>query len=313
MKILAAMKRPEYVFRPAQILRRLRFQLRAPRPGYRSVQLPWGLPIRVEPGEEMGSAICRAGVYELAICECISRLVDPGDLAVDAGANIGQMTSIMALRAGPRGKVVAVEPHPAIFADLQHNIAIWKKSTAVAPVEARNSALSNRDGAADLLVPSNFQANRGVAFLEGSLPKHGSERLQVAIERLDSLVEPGEKVGFLKIDVEGHQLEVAQGAERLLASGSIRDIVFEESARPDRPHAYFPGQGSAPQGLSEYLEALGYTVFAVEELLMGPAIRTHQECAVPAMDIPLNYLATVDPGRLVARMSRRGWTVFNGK
>lgn len=100
-----AMVRPKFVLRPAQIGRRLACELPSTKETYKTVRLPWGLPIRVRPAESIGAVIRHRGVHDLPVCELISRLIEPGELAVDAGANIGQMTGLMAVTAGPRGKV----------------------------------------------------------------------------------------------------------------------------------------------------------------------------------------------------------------
>src|SRR5579863_10360378 len=122
MRIGAALQRPEYIFRPSQIVRRLRWGFRAASERYSTVRLPWGLPIRVERTETLGESIGRLGVYQLPVCESILRLVDPDEAAIDAGANIGLMTSIIAVAVGPNGRVISFEPHPQIFGELSLNV-----------------------------------------------------------------------------------------------------------------------------------------------------------------------------------------------
>jgi FkbM family methyltransferase len=300
MEILTSIRRPEYVRRPSQIIRRLMFEFRSTSSAYCTVKLPWGLPFRVQPGENIGAIICRAGVHELPVCECIGRLVDAGDLAVDAGANIGQMTGIMAIRAGASGKVMAFEPHPSIFDELQFNIASWRKDRRAAPIIAQCLALSDRTGVAQLLIPSDFAQNQGVSFLTGSLDK-GAEggQFDVSVRRLDEVIGSGQKIGFLKIDVEGHELQVLRGAERLLESGSIRDILFEQ-------------QGDPPTATTKFLEDRGYSIYRIAGGFLGPiAVSIGTPFAADA-HASSNYLATLDSNRAITRMTRRGWAVYSG-
>src|SRR5580704_10103514 len=74
--------KPEYVFRPRQLLRRF-----GPRPkgpdDIAEVLLPWGLPFRIRPQEVLGRAIWNTGVYDLAVSEALWRLTDPGETVVD--------------------------------------------------------------------------------------------------------------------------------------------------------------------------------------------------------------------------------------
>ena len=75
--------------------------------------MPWGLQMQIRPNDYIGSCIWGRGIYDLGVSEAIWRLLDKDDLAIDVGANIGHMTGIMARRVGPKGAVIAFEPHPA--------------------------------------------------------------------------------------------------------------------------------------------------------------------------------------------------------
>ena len=124
---------------------------------YETVRLPWDLPISIWPKEALSFVIRRPGVYELPICECISRPLDPGEVALDVGENIGQLASIMAMRTGPSGEVTACEPQPVLFGELQCNIAVWEESLHVVPIAAHNLALSDHVGTATLMARAYFE------------------------------------------------------------------------------------------------------------------------------------------------------------
>jgi FkbM family methyltransferase len=303
VNLLASLRRPEYIFRPSQIVRRLVYEFGAEPTGYATVRLPWGLPIRVQPNEVMGGGIRRLGIHELPSSECICRLVDPGELAVDVGANIGHMTSIMAMRAGAGGQVIAFEPHPAIFNELQYNIAAWKQNPNAAPIAAHNQALSDHAGTAMLMVPEYFEVNHGVCSLASDADTNLlANHLEAAMTTLSAAIGEGKQIGLLKIDVEGHELQVLLGAQRLLASGSVRDILFEDFGVPPTP-------------VTDLLQDNGYTIHRIVlGGLLGPIavpIKTYHPPAGET-DSP-NYLATRDARRLFARISKRGWTVYSNK
>ena len=69
----------------------------------------------MNPKETIGRAILRLGVYDLCVSESICRLLDPGESAIDVGANLGYMTSLMAAKAGKCGSVESFEPHPDLM------------------------------------------------------------------------------------------------------------------------------------------------------------------------------------------------------
>lgn len=298
MKFLDSLQRPEYVFRPSQIIRRLAFEFRSAQPDYENVLLPWGLPLRIQPGEQIGSAIRRLGVHDLSASECVARLIDPGETAIDAGANVGQMTSLMAMRSGPRGTVIAFEPHPGVFQDLAHNLAMWRNMPGLAPIDARRMALSDHDGTAVLSIPTSFNGNHGIASLESNRdPAREVEKCEVQIARLDTLVTAGRHIGLLKIDVEGHELKVLMGAGRLLATGQLRDIVFEDFDAPPTPAA-------------RLLESHGYTVYRIGNSLFGPHLVPAATPIGQGLHDSSNYLATREPQRTAARVAKRGWELF---
>src|SRR5712692_7676636 len=96
------LNKPEYFFRPLQVLQRMAFAIHPP--GIAEVRVPGGLRIRVNTREDIGRSICTQGTYDIATSEAITRLLDGGEVAIDIGANIGWMTSVMARRVGTMGR-----------------------------------------------------------------------------------------------------------------------------------------------------------------------------------------------------------------
>jgi FkbM family methyltransferase len=230
-------------------------------------------------------------------------LLDPGEFAVDVGANIGHMTSIMAMRAGPSGQVMVFEPHPVLFSELQYNISTWEKNPHAAPILASKMALSDHPGSAQLMVPADFEGNHGVCSLESNGEANPeAKHIEVEVTTLSAMVDKGKQIGFLKIDVEGHELQVLLGAQDQLASGSIRDILFEEFR-------------ALPTPVTKLLQDNGYTIYRIVlGTFWGPVLAPIETYQAPAdeKDSP-NYLATRDPGRLLNRMSKRGWRVYSNR
>src|ERR1035438_2469227 len=95
---LEAIGRPEYLFNPRQIWRRLRRHSLCAR---NAIELAWGLPVEVDPSSCVGLDVINIGVHDRVVAEAIYRLLDPSEVAFDVGANIGQNVSMMALVLGP--------------------------------------------------------------------------------------------------------------------------------------------------------------------------------------------------------------------
>lgn len=301
MNLLISLNKPEYIFRPVQILRRFSREWASAKQ-FEDVTLPWGLNIRVRPNETIGSCIWRVGIYDLCISECIWRLLDPGDYAVDVGANIGHMTSIMALRTGRLGNVLAFEPHPEIYEELSTNVDNWLKRNDIGRIVMHKIALGNCSGAGFLEIPDDFERNRGIAALiSGSGEGNAGTGCRVQVEQLDHIIDSKTCIGVLKIDVEGDELEVLQGASELIERQVIRDILFEEHAQPPTP-------------VTSWLEKNGYAVFYLDQRLLGvKAVSISETYRVRGRRDSSNLLATIDKHRALKRLQSKGWNIFGSK
>jgi FkbM family methyltransferase len=287
--------KPQYVFHPGRALRRLTRRFTRPDHEARVVELPWGLPLEVDTGDAIGYSIVVGGVFDPCVTETMHRLIDPGDAVIDAGANLGYMTSLAAARTGPDGRVEAFEPHPIVFELLERNVALWRTAGRVGEITLRRLALSDHTGKGALIPPPEFERQMGLAALAPDPSAAPNEAIPVTLARLDEVVSHA-RVGLLKIDVEGHEAGVLDGARDLLASGAVRDIVFEDH------HAY-PSEATAiVEGAGYRLISLGNDLFGLK--LVAPAERGE----VAAWPGP-SYLATRDPARAVERLGRRGWEV----
>ena len=284
--------KPELWYRPSHLIRRV-FRRLPPGNPELLLPLPWGLPLRARARENIGKQVYAFGVFELPVCETIARLVDPGDHTWDVGANIGHMTSLLAVRAGRTGMVYAFEPHPDVHPQLMANVQAWSSIPNLAPIRVQNLALSNQSGSATLFDAPDTSINCGL----GSLVEHEgmTRRLSIQTQRLDDLLDPAQSIQFLKLDVEGGEISVLEGARRTLAEGRIRDLIFEDHQDGDSPTARF-------------LAAHGYHLFHIGVQLRAPWIGSDRSTRPPLRpwDSP-NRLATRDPERVMARMQPRGW------
>lgn len=297
MKLLSLFK-PEYCYRPGQILRRLNLPNGASE--FAQVRLPWGVPLRVRPQELIGQAILRLGVFELLVTESVWRLTDPGETVADVGANIGYMTSVMARRVGRAGTVWAFEPHPEVFKELDHNSHQWTGG-ANGAIKTVNAAVSESAGELSLKVPDAFSGNRGLSTLEGGA-EEGYTIVTIPGVTLDETLAGVERIGFVKMDVEGHELSVLRGASNLLAGRRVRDWVFEDAA-------------GHPSPVTRLLSDAGYTLFRLKKHFSRPSLlppdapETHGAHEAPESP---NFLATADPDRARQRFAAGGWQALRG-
>ncbi len=153
----------------------------------------------------------------------LPELTDPARAAVDVGGNHGLYAGRLA-RICPR--VHCFEPQPALAMELQEKLP--------RNVTIHSMALSDREGSAELRIPPE---DDGRASLHPGSPVQG-ETLRVPLRRLDDVV--SEPVGFVKIDVEGHEMEVLRGAEHILRRDRPTLLIESEAAhQPGQPFELF--------------------------------------------------------------------------
>jgi FkbM family methyltransferase len=296
MQFLKGVFKPEYLFRPRQIVMRILREVGpAPREA-RVVVLPWKARLTVDPRDIIGSVVWKLGVYELVVSETLWRLIDRGESVFDVGANIGHMTTLMAVRAGKSGHITAFEPHPATFERLSNNIEPLNRLPDAATVQLRNVALSDAKGKKKLILPKDFASNAGTPYIEES-SADGREMgsIPVTIARFDDLFTSAEQIPrLLKVDVEGHEYQVFRGAEKWLRSRTIRDVVFED-------------HGAYPTPAIQLLEGFGYALYRLDRGFFGPLLVNPRSPQRGVRWEPSNFLATADPTRARERMAPRGW------
>jgi FkbM family methyltransferase len=268
---------------------------------------PWGLTIRANPREGVGRHLWDLGIMDLPVSEIIWRLLDLGEVAWDVGANIGAITSLMAVRAGNSGAVWAFEPHPVIHDELKQNVESWRASGCpLAPIRICAKALSDREGEAELFEPAEFGDNHGSASLERPTPSAGASKAEagssfrISTAMLDRELPADLRVGVMKMDVEGHEISVLRGASSALAEKRIRDIVFED-------HCSYPSETSS------ILEKNGYRIFLIDRTFWRPCLLSPTGAAPSVSWLPPNYLATLDPARAAARCAPIGWQCLRGR
>lgn len=163
----------------------------------------------------------------------VRKLVAPGSVAVDLGANIGVYTKALSELVGAHGTVISVEPIPQTFALLSRNV----RSLGLANVTCVNVAVSNVNGEAVMELPDNvtggtnfYQARLVDGSDNGSVV--GKHRARVSTTTLDTLTRRLGSVGFVKCDVEGFELACLMGAGTVLGSHSPAWLM-EVSGNPD--------------------------------------------------------------------------------
>jgi FkbM family methyltransferase len=178
--------------------------------GTHILKIDHGISMKIDPSKDSGVelALYETGTYEPGTLHVFQNFLNEGDCFIDIGANIGLMSIFASKLVGKTGKVISFEAHPETFKWLQFNIDLNKATN----IQANGFALGKRNGSA--LIYDNWDINRGGASLV--VKSAESESYPVEIKVLDDLLDENTIPKLIKIDVEGFELPVLQGAEKTI-------------------------------------------------------------------------------------------------
>lgn len=197
---------------------------------------------------------------------------------IDVGANVGVYTFSAAQRVGETGKVIAIEPFKACVNCLQETSRI----NQLPWVKIYEAAASDHCGSAKLSLHNASELNEVIS--DNSPSSDSANTVTIQCLTLDSLIETENltRVDWLKIDAEGHEIKVLQGAERLLTEFKP-NIIYENIA----------GAHGSNGAIMEYIQAKGYQVYSyrpyIQELV--PVTDANQ------LNSQLNLIAVYNPNK----------------
>jgi FkbM family methyltransferase len=163
----------------------------------------------------------------------IRHLVQRGTIAVDLGANFGMYTKVLSDLVGPAGKVISVEPVPQTFEALSRNV----QRLGMRNVTCVNVAISDSDG--DVVMELPDYETGGINFYQATVVARArdgidsSRQVRVPALRLDTVIAGKGVVGFVKCDVESHELACLSGAKNVLNSHGPAWLVEVSGGDPD--------------------------------------------------------------------------------
>ena len=143
-------------------------------------------------------------------------MISPGMIVTDIGANIGIYTRMFSALTGATGHVHAFEPAPANFEKLEATVS------GLSNVSLQHAAVGAASGTTRLYVSSELNVDHRT-FDSGD----GRVSIDVPLVKLDDYFSPGQRVDFIKIDVQGYELSVLQGAARVLREKNHNRVFME--------------------------------------------------------------------------------------
>jgi FkbM family methyltransferase len=245
------------------------------------------LKIFLHLGNDVSSQLFVEGRYDPNEFYFLNQLLSSGMTVIDLGANEGLYTLFAAKHVGDSGIILSFEPSLREFQRLQDNLALNPEMTNIQTFQI---ALSNTSGSQLLKIAADDHSGQNTL---GDFAYEGIACLNtetVTVRRLDDVLEElaVEAVDVIKIDVEGSEHRVFEGARKTLE----RDrplILFELVDQA------LQKQGSSTHELLSYLRDLGYEIFSWGEFT-GLPIKTIRE--------------SLPDGNLIAAHPSKSWNLL---
>lgn len=246
------------------VARLTRFAAKPWRSQFRSFAFRWlrllpflPLPFRLRFGawwvlrQDQISSTLLEDSFENAEHRFVEGFLQPGMIVLDIGANQGYYTLLASRKVGPQGRVIAFEPSRREVRRLK--LHLWLNHCK--NVEVSTSALGEKTGTAKLHVVLGTES--GCNSLCPPDVSQPTGLLAVSVERLDDVLKARgvTRVDFIKLDVEGAELSVLQGARELLQRSLRPAILAEVQDLRTKPWGY------PAREIISYLSDLGYDWF----------------------------------------------------
>ncbi len=209
---------------------------------------------------DVGARIAVKRTYEQHVTACMRPLLQPGQVFVDVGANIGYFTLLAAANVGPTGHVHAFEPGRKNCDLLQLSLA----ANGFDHVTLHPMAVADIDGTVGFSIGDS----------NGGIDRHNptNRPFQVPAVRLDAFLQDQPRIDLVKMDVEGAEGLALAGMAQLLRRH--QPVIFTEFS----PLALQTVSGVSPEAYLDHLRDLGYVLHVIHRYRgQNPSPQTNAE------------------------------------
>ena len=214
----------------------------------------------VPQNDYVGRSIKYFGDLDKKVTWLVRKVLQPGDHALDIGANLGLVSFKMLERVGPSGKVIAFEPQSRMINYMEQSITL----NGTENLHLQKLGLADKPDKLRLSIPEH---NAGAASFA---LEAGSRFEEVPVTTLDDFYRKNSlgNVRLIKIDVEGFEPQVFVGGKEFFTEIKPYVIVFEENRKSE----------GVPKSIST-IQSYGYDVFSLPKAWFSVSLRPYERGA----------------------------------
>ena len=201
------------------------------------------------------------GIYELPLQQTLVRELQKGDVFYDIGANAGFFSLVGASCVGDNGSVFAFEPLPSNAEAVEEAFA----TNNLTNCHLIRAAVTNHSGQVSFST-SDDSSTAHITSVSGRVK---TETFQVPALTLDEFTQKYPFPDLIKIDVEGAELLVLKGAEKLLKGENQPKLIIEVHANDNN------------DVLRDFLISMGYRLFSLNRQSLTRSDYAHHLLALP--------------------------------
>jgi len=164
----------------------------------------------LDEGKYLDKCIIDLGVFEVTSTEVVRKLVKPGNVVIDVGANIGYYTVLLSKLVGDAGKIISFEPTENYRKILQKNI----DENNITNCMIFPYGLSNQNINAEICIG---ECSATMHWVDNIRPQNTEN---ITLYKLDDIVDKlgVSQIDFIKVDIDGHEPAFLDGAKRTLTN-----------------------------------------------------------------------------------------------
>jgi FkbM family methyltransferase len=188
--------------------------------------------------------------------ELLKKYIKPGDTILDIGANIGFYAKILSELTGPTGKVYCFEPDKTNFRHLQKNVS------GQTNIILNNKAVGPKNELLKIYTSKDLNVDHRTYK-----PEEFDEEIEIPSVSIDSYLVNEKTIDFIKMDIQGFELEALKGMIKTLEQNKSVRLISE----------FWPyglkRAGSSETELYEFLRNMGFNCFLLERNVLSPLTR----------------------------------------